>query len=295
MDMDIKVNYDAFQEEKRMRIEELRKPLGEPPRTVNGDDEPSTDQCVALPAGNTAPLVSAPTNHEVAGFMPGRLEFEHEVENEAEMPVKDMEFGLVFRYGGDQQPQAKVTIVKPADDEEEEEEDEDEAEDEEAKEGDDEGEVKVKKEEEDNLDVKPDANGDTKNKKGKQKAKPADDDNAAAAEQLVEIEDEDELDVKLALLDIYFSKLDRREDAKDLIFDRGLTEYKKVSCRKLESPRQEGATGADTMDRSRQTRGKDLKTSGSWSTGTRCLPSCRRPWTTSLYWRVLSVSQPALR
>ncbi|KAI9021955.1 hypothetical protein DFJ74DRAFT_620249 [Hyaloraphidium curvatum] len=38
------------------------------------------------------PLASTPTVHEVAGYMPGRMEFEHEAENEAEGPVKDMVF-----------------------------------------------------------------------------------------------------------------------------------------------------------------------------------------------------------
>ncbi|KAI8924518.1 hypothetical protein BC831DRAFT_498467 [Entophlyctis helioformis] len=35
---------------------------------------------------------SQPTNHEIAGFMPGRREFELEFDNEAEQNVKDMEF-----------------------------------------------------------------------------------------------------------------------------------------------------------------------------------------------------------
>jgi hypothetical protein len=35
---------------------------------------------------------SAPVNHDIAGFMPGRKEFEHEYENEAEIVIKDMEF-----------------------------------------------------------------------------------------------------------------------------------------------------------------------------------------------------------
>lgn len=38
------------------------------------------------------PLVSTPLCHEVQGYMPGRLEFETEAENEAEVPVKDMIF-----------------------------------------------------------------------------------------------------------------------------------------------------------------------------------------------------------
>lgn len=38
------------------------------------------------------PTASVPLCHEVQGFMPGRLEFEHEFENEAELTVKDMIF-----------------------------------------------------------------------------------------------------------------------------------------------------------------------------------------------------------
>jgi transcriptional adapter 2-alpha len=37
--------------------------------------------------------------------MPGRREFEHEYENDAEDLVKDLEFGIVLEYGGDQQPE----------------------------------------------------------------------------------------------------------------------------------------------------------------------------------------------
>jgi transcriptional adapter 2-alpha len=177
----------------------------------------------ALPTGAPPTLSSAPTNHEIAGFMPGRLEFEHEVDNDAEAVVKDFDFGLVYKYGGDQQPQAKYTAPPDEGDDNEEEED-----------GDEEGgkveakteEVKIKEE----LVENGEANGtkshvpstETPNKstksKGKQKADP-----------VPEFEDEDELEVKLALLDIYFSKLDKREEAKELIFDRGLTEFKRVS------------------------------------------------------------------
>jgi transcriptional adapter 2-alpha len=174
----------------------------------------------AIPPAPTAPLVSAPTNHEVAGFMPGRLEFEHEVDNEAEIPVKDMEFGLVYKYGGDQQPAAKPSEVKPAEEEEEEEEEEKE----------------VKEEEEEEDDEKPlaKANGTAGGKKkgkekskAKEKEKEKDEEEEEAPGEDV-VEDEDELEVKLALMEIYFSKLDKREEAKDLIFDRCLTDYKKV-------------------------------------------------------------------
>lgn len=35
---------------------------------------------------------SAPANHDIVGFMPGRKEFELEYENEAEQIIKDLEF-----------------------------------------------------------------------------------------------------------------------------------------------------------------------------------------------------------
>ncbi|ODN97399.1 transcriptional adapter 2-alpha [Cryptococcus wingfieldii CBS 7118] len=168
---------DEFQQRKKARIEELRKPH-------------------ALPPTNAPPPVSAPTNHEVGGFMPARLEFEHEVDNEAEMAVKDMEFKMVMGYGGDEQPAAKVTKLV------EEEEDE-------------EGEGE---------------NGEAKDKKEKIKE---DVDEVVVIEKdppPPEVEDPDELEVKLAMMDIYFTRLDKREDAKEIIFDRGLTEYRAIQA-----------------------------------------------------------------
>jgi len=38
------------------------------------------------------PAASAPTNHEIGGYMPGRGEFEPEAEEDAEQYVKDMLF-----------------------------------------------------------------------------------------------------------------------------------------------------------------------------------------------------------
>lgn len=189
MDRKFDIDPDEFQARKKARIEELRKPL-------------------PLPSGNAAaPLVSAPTNHEVGGFMPGRLEFEHEIDNDAELAVKDFEFGLVFKYGGDEQPQAKVTRPVEEDDDEEGEDDEED----------------VKPKIEDDADSKADQDGESSTS-GSTKRKRSE----KATEPALEVEDEEELEVKLALLDIYFSKLDKREAAKDFIFDRALTEHKKV-------------------------------------------------------------------
>lgn len=62
---------EEFLEQRKLRIERFRdKPL-QPPRK---------------------PVASVPSCHEVQGFMPGRLEFETEFENEAEGPIKDMVF-----------------------------------------------------------------------------------------------------------------------------------------------------------------------------------------------------------
>lgn len=195
MDRDFEVDPDEFQEKKRRRIEEMRKPAAIPP------------------AGSIAPLVSAPTNHEVGGFMPGRLEFEHELENDAELAVKDMEFGLVFKFGGDEQPQAKIT--RPVEEDEEEEEDDDEE---------DEDDVKPKTEDDVKKEPSEDDDASSSGKKRKREK--------AVVDPGVDVEDEDELEIKLAMLDIYFKKLDKREEVKDLIFERALTEHKRVrtSC-----------------------------------------------------------------
>lgn len=45
-----------------------------------------------LPPPRGKPVASVPLCHEIQGYMPGRLEFDHEAENEAEVPIKDMIF-----------------------------------------------------------------------------------------------------------------------------------------------------------------------------------------------------------
>ena len=222
MQENLEVDHEEFQARKKARIKELRKPQS---RSSILDMEMLT-VFVALPPPGP-PMVSAPTNHEVAGYMPGRLEFEHEVDNEAEMAVKDMEFRLVYKYGGDEQPQAK--IVHPSEDDDEEESDRDEKGSSKNLKAKEKGTSEVNVKEEPREDSQPRASSsrlagsasptkpDIKGK-GKGRADPQD-----------EMEDEDELEIKLAMLDIYFSKLDKREEAKDLIFDRGLTDHKRVS------------------------------------------------------------------
>jgi transcriptional adapter 2-alpha len=59
----------------------------------------------ALPATAKVAPTSVPAIHELAGYLPGRLEFEHELENEAEDGIKDITFGSCFAYGGGSIPE----------------------------------------------------------------------------------------------------------------------------------------------------------------------------------------------
>lgn len=63
----------------------------------------------------TKPTASVPSCHEVAGFMPGRLEFETEYFNEAEEAVMNMQFesGDALKVGTDADPEVelKMTIM----------------------------------------------------------------------------------------------------------------------------------------------------------------------------------------
>ncbi|WFD44851.1 Transcriptional adapter ada2 [Malassezia psittaci] len=83
------ISPEEFQRERREHIERLR----------------AEQASFVPPKQNSKPLTSAPTSHsEITGFMPGRLEFEHEFEQDAEHLVKDMEFGRVYQFGGDAMP-----------------------------------------------------------------------------------------------------------------------------------------------------------------------------------------------
>lgn len=68
------VDPSEFAERRRQRIEERRA------------------RAIKMPLPKTKPNASVPSCHEVQGYMPGRLEFEAEYENEAEMTIKDMIF-----------------------------------------------------------------------------------------------------------------------------------------------------------------------------------------------------------
>lgn len=163
--------------------------------------------------------------------MPARLEFEQcvqssirprqtiltrggnsEFDNDAEVLIKDMEFGLVMRYGGASQPKAGAEWAPETSD------------------------VKVKQEDEaTSSSSQPSASetpataadgtpaGSTTGGGGGG----GDDEASNAGEQLVE-EDEEDLDLKLAILDIYNERINKRIEIKSLLFDRNLIDYRKV-------------------------------------------------------------------
>lgn len=74
MHLKFDIDQETFQARKKRRLEDMRVRIKD------------------LPPPKQKPLQSQPSNHEVQGFMPGRLEFETEFDNEAEQVVKDMEF-----------------------------------------------------------------------------------------------------------------------------------------------------------------------------------------------------------
>lgn len=176
------------------------------------------------PALKIAPT-SAPGVHEIAGFLPGRLEFEHEIDNEAEDLIKDLEFGVCLEWGGDQ-------IVE------------------------DENDVDVKararlKEEVKMRDSMPPGkrlpnglgnglvngiyhNGGTPTPKPE--PSPAQNDENKEGEddgeeptQPPPIESKESLMFKLSLLDMYKHRVEKRHESKAVMFDRGLLNYKQVS------------------------------------------------------------------
>lgn len=230
MDRSFHIDPAEFQSRKRRRI--------------------STLQSVAPPLPKVAPT-SAPGIHEIATFLPGRLEFEHEVDNDAEDLVKDLEFGVCLEWGG-----ADCCIEDEAD-------------------GDVKGRAKLIEEKKslsaysasgmslgtggrDVSEAKSPApmnginghsgmNGDsfkpekaedvgtengTKFSGAKSAAAAAAseeaDPNADEITQPPPIESKDSLAFKLTLMEMYAQRVEKRLEAKSIMFQRGLLEYKKV-------------------------------------------------------------------
>ncbi|KAG5518836.1 hypothetical protein PMAC_002366 [Pneumocystis sp. 'macacae'] len=57
------------------------------------------------------PIVSTPSCHEIQGYMPGRLEFETEYENDAELTIKDINFGDDVSEDTEDVVELKLTIL----------------------------------------------------------------------------------------------------------------------------------------------------------------------------------------
>lgn len=205
MDIDFEVDPAEFHERKRRRISSM---------TTN-----------APPPHKVAP-VSAPGVHEVATFLPGRLEFEHELDNEAEDIVKDLEFGICLEWGGDQIPEDENDQdvkgrAKWAD------------------------EMKAAMQAKDTFSGKrpPNglvngvvngyhSNGDTPRRDMSSKPDDKKDDEADDGDEQTQpppYETQESLAFKLALLESYYQRVEKRHEAKSIMFDRGLLNYKQVS------------------------------------------------------------------
>lgn len=215
--------------------------------------------------------------------MPGRLEFETEWENDAEGLVKDLEFGLIYKFGGDEQPE-RVEDVEVIEEEEEDGEGGEGERDADADDG--KKEANGEGKDRDKEGVGGDANGqgedsavktettepktdeslgdgqrpDTSNpaqseapkavapnqkEKGKTHPQAQPQEGAGEPEEPEEIlmeEDDQDLELKLAILEMYSERYDRRMEAKGVILDRNLVDYKRVSPHLFYTPNECGTT-----------------------------------------------------
>jgi transcriptional adapter 2-alpha len=199
MDLHFEVDASEFQERKRRRISNMN--------------------TAPAPTPKVAPT-SAPAVHEIATFLPGRLEFEHELDNEAEDLVKDLEFGIVTQYGGDLIPFEDTPPPPPGE------------------ESDSAAPNSISQSQ--NV-INGGVNGHTASVNGnagnQQKSEPVDksaeDEEEAEAEENMmppPIETDDSIALKLSLLDVYASRVEKRHENKAIMFERGLLEYKKASA-----------------------------------------------------------------
>ncbi|KAJ7602475.1 hypothetical protein FB45DRAFT_233401 [Roridomyces roridus] len=193
MDLEFEIAPEEFQERKRRRIAAMN--------------------ALPLPPPKVAPT-SAPGIHEVATFLPGRLEFEHELDNEAEDLVKDLEFGVCLEYGGDQIIEDENDLDVKA---------------------------RIKWEEDKRNGLVPSSvfvperksgkgplpNGDGVKSEDVVMANGAADEEEEAT-QLPPVETRASLAFKLTLLETYAQRVEKRLESKAFMFDRSLLEYKKV-------------------------------------------------------------------
>ncbi|SCZ89696.1 BZ3500_MvSof-1268-A1-R1_Chr9g10561 [Microbotryum saponariae] len=234
---DFSDDQEAFQKRKKARLQELQsRPVPLPP---------------------PKPMASAPTCHEIGGFMPGRLEFETEYENEAEVLIKDLEFGKVYAFGGAAQPASleevqgtegaqggrEVPVVEDKEatgTEGKEKDKEDEA-------G---SEARVVEETAAHADEEPKLiKGETTEEAVDEEAEPEaeveTEEPASTADKTTKVDEtppmgqapgdeaQEDLELKLTLLDMFNERYDKRMAAKELIADRGLINYKQAKERDL--------------------------------------------------------------
>ncbi|KAH9988469.1 hypothetical protein BJV74DRAFT_839522 [Russula compacta] len=229
MDLSFDIDPMEFQERKRRRI---------------------SNMTVAPPLQKVAPT-SAPGVHDIATFLPGRLEFEHEIDNEAEDLIKNLEFGLCMAWGGDSIPEDEddhdyKTRMRWREEQKEKDHDQEMA--------------VVSQNGLVNGAIHGNGNGVTVNglngapngfvKKDKEVKKekdtPAPDDNGDGMEEESEenmppipFETQASLEFKLTLIEMYMQRIAKRREAKALMFDRGLLEYKKMQAAEKKRPKEE--------------------------------------------------------
>lgn len=212
MDLSFDIDPEEFQERKRRRISKMNS--------------------VAPPPAKVAPT-SAPGIHEVATFLPGRLEFEHELDNDAEDLIKDLEFGVCLEWGGDQLPEdtddldvkARARLLE---------------------------EIKMReatpgKRLPNGLPLNGVVNGFHFNSTPKAESPPKEenkgDGNAEEdgdePTQPPPIETTESLQFKLTLLEMYKQRVDKRHEAKAVMFDRDLLHYKQMQANEKKRPREE--------------------------------------------------------
>ncbi|KAJ7489951.1 hypothetical protein B0H11DRAFT_2156758 [Mycena galericulata] len=229
MDLKFDIAPEEFQERKRRRISEMN--------------------AVLIPPSKPAPT-SAPGIHEVATFLPGRLEFEHELDNEAEDLVKDLEFGVCLEFGGDQIIEDKNDLDVKA---------------------------RVRWEEDKRNGVmpgsvvvperkpahkgkgpmpllngssngpangsRPSVNGDVTQSQSEDvvmaNGTGTADEEAEEVTQLPPVETRHSLTFKLTLLEMYAQRVEKRIESKAFMFDRGLLEYKKMQAAEKKRPKEE--------------------------------------------------------
>lgn len=206
MDVTFDISHADFQARKKRRIEHLS----------------STLAAASTLAPKAAP-VSAPGVHEISTYLPGRLEFEHELENDAEEAVKDLEFGIVWDYGGADLPEDENDVDVKARKRWE-------------------GSRGTKRKRAASVTIVNGVNGHHHVPNGmvKLKEEPSDTGTSGTAPgaegenaedpdmPLLPNETPESIRFKLAMLDTYHQHVARRHEAKAFIFQRGLLEYKKV-------------------------------------------------------------------